>query len=188
MKKVFRYNGKDTTVQLAETLKQLAGDNPVYFCVGSDLALGDSLGPKIGTRLKERSNSALVVYGMEGYTINAKNVQTAYKAVRRLHPNSKVIVIDASVDNRKGTIRVKTGGIRPGSGCGKNLGKIGNYGIMCSTGIRGRLAVEEVDFMMSSCDHDSIFFQEPTARLKRYQTFINTAADTIADAILLASA
>lgn len=187
MKKVFRNNGKDSVTQLAQTLKQLVGNNPVYFCVGSDLSVCDSLGPKVGTRLKERSNGLITVYGMEGYTINAKNVQTAYKAVRRLHPKSKIIVIDASVDDRKGTIRVKTDGIRPGSGCGKNLGKMGNLGIMCSTAVRGRIVVEELDFMNSS-DRESIFFQEPTARLKRLQQFVNNAADTIADAILLASA
>lgn len=187
MRRVFRYNDNDSVMQLAKTLKQVAGKNPVFFCVGSDLSLHDSLGPKVGTRLKERSNGSLTVYGIEGYTINAKNVVTAYKSVRRLHPKSKIIVIDASVDDRKGTIRVKNDGIRPGSGCGKNLGKIGNLGIMCSTAVRGRIVVEELDFMNSS-DRDSIFFQEPTARLKRLQQLVNNAADTIAEAILLAAA
>ena len=143
MKKVFRYNGKDIVEQLAQTIKQIGGDNPVYFCVGSDLAVADSLGPKVGTRLKERSNGSVIVYGVEGNTINAKNVQKAYRAVRWLHPQSTIIAIDASKDKRRGTIRVKNCGIRPGAGAGKNLGSVGNKGIMCCTILHNYIFTKE---------------------------------------------
>lgn len=66
MKRVFWYNGKENVTQLAETLRQVAGENTVYVCLGSDKILIESIGPKVGTRIKARSNGSIIVYGIEG--------------------------------------------------------------------------------------------------------------------------
>ncbi len=188
MKRVFKYKGKDTVTQLAQTLTQIAGDNPVYFCVGSELSVIDSLGPKIGTRLKELSNGKLIVYGIKGAAITACNVQKAYRAVKHIHPTSKIIVIDAALGDNTGTIRVNNGGVCPGSGVGKNLGKIGDEGIICS--FKRRPGSCFADYELCMRDENDIFITPQTIKntYNRLNKYVNTAVDTIANAILLASA
>lgn len=187
MKRVFRYNGKDSVMQLAKTLKQVSGDNPVFFCVGSEKSVIDSLGPKIGTHLKKRSDGKLVVYGIQGDAITALNVQKAYRAVKHIHPTSKIIVIDAALGDSTGTIRVENDGIRPGSGTGKDLGIIGDEGIIC-TFRRSHFTYRE-DNILFMGDEDNIFVtQSMRNKYNRLNKYVNTAVDTIANAILLAAA
>ena len=166
MKSVFKSYGQDDVKNFAAAIKQEAGDNPVYFCVGSDKVLIDSLGPKVGTRVRDRSNGSVVVYGVEGDTIMARNVQKAYRAVRYLHPSSKIIVIDAAIGPNIGEVKMVEC-VRPGSGVGKRLGTMGNRGILCTTGER----------LFYFCND----YEEINRR-------VNDAADFIANAILLASA
>lgn len=191
MKKVFRYNGKDSVTQLANTLKKVTGNNPVFFCIGSDKLVFDSLGPKVGTRLKERSNGSIIVYGVEGETINALNVQKAYGAVRYAHPKSKIIAIDAALGNDTGMIRINGGGVRPGSGVGKDLGVVGDESIICTFGESIPKTCKVLQLFIGLMENLNVLdsrYYEKLARYKRIEEFVDTAADTIADAILLASA
>ena len=104
---------------------------PVIVCVGTDAAIGDSLGPIIGTKLKENKVPAFV-YGSLDSTITAKEVKTIGEFIKSAHPLSKVLVIDAAVglEEDVGMIRVINDGIRPGLGADKNLPKIGDGSIM----------------------------------------------------------
>ncbi len=104
---------------------------PILICVGSDLVLGDSLGPLVGTFLKQRKFRGYI-YGTLNSPITAKEVEYAKTYVKLMHPNSIVIAIDAAVGNDEdvGLIKVANSGLKPGLGVNKNLSAIGDLSII----------------------------------------------------------
>ena len=60
---------------------------PVILCVGSDLAVGDSLGPLAGTLLKDgRSGFGGYVYGTLRRPVTAKEVKYVNAFLKNTHP------------------------------------------------------------------------------------------------------
>lgn len=104
---------------------------PIIICVGSDMILGDSLGPLVGTMLK-RKNVSAYVYGTLNYPITAKEVDYAKRYLKQMHPDSVSIAIDAAVGNNDdvGLLRVMNKGLKPGLGVDKNLEVIGDISII----------------------------------------------------------
>ena len=107
------------------------GKKPLIICIGSDMILGDSLGPLVGTMLKKRSVSAYV-YGTLNYPITAKEVDYAKKYLKVMHPDSVAIAVDAAVGSAEdvGLIRVLNRGLKPGLGVDKDLDTIGDLSII----------------------------------------------------------
>ena len=118
---------------IAEAIKNCNVENkqPVFICIGSDLILGDSLGPLIGTKIKE-AKLPVYFYGSLGFPITAKEISYVKDYIKEIHPNSFIVAIDAAVgdDNDVGLIKVSDKGIMPGLGVKKKLGKVGDCGIM----------------------------------------------------------
>ena len=114
-------------------IEKINKDNklPIIICVGSDLVLGDSLGPLTGTLLKNKGINAYV-YGSLSSPITATEVTWVAQTIKRFHKNSFIIAIDAAVGNDEdvGMIKVTDKGIKPGIGVNKNLGEIGDAGII----------------------------------------------------------
>ena len=104
---------------------------PILICIGSDLVLGDSLGPLVGTMLKKRGAKSFI-YGTLNLPITAKEVEYAGKYLKQMHPNSISIAIDAAVGNAEdvGLIRITNKGLKPGLGVDKNLGVVGDLSII----------------------------------------------------------
>ena len=104
---------------------------PVIVCVGSDLVLGDSLGPLVGTLLKQKGCGAYI-YGTLNAPITAKEVEYAKIYIKQTHPLSKLIAIDAAVGDEEdvGIIKVLNKGLKPGLGVNKNLGVLGDESII----------------------------------------------------------
>ncbi len=104
---------------------------PIVVCIGSDLILGDSLGPLIGTMLKKEGISEFV-YGTLNFPITAKEIEYAKIHLKEMHPNSFLIAIDAAIGSPEdvGIIRIVKGGLKPGLGVDKNLGTIGDASII----------------------------------------------------------
>jgi putative sporulation protein YyaC len=104
---------------------------PIFVCIGSDLVLGDSLGPLIGTLLRKKQLSSYI-YGTLNFPITAKEVDYAGKYLKQMHPNSIPIAIDAAVGSSEdvGLIRVADNGLKPGLGVDKNLQLIGDISII----------------------------------------------------------
>ena len=104
---------------------------PVVVCIGSDLAIGDSLGPVVGTMLKRKGFRG-AVYGTLKNPVTAKEVKYINDFLRRTHPGAPVIAIDAAVGEEVdiGLIKVNDGALRPGSGANKRLGKVGDVAIL----------------------------------------------------------
>lgn len=108
-------------------------DAPVIVCIGSDLSVGDSLGPVTGTKLKEKLKGYNVyVYGTLAKPITAHEVKYTNQFIKSTHPNSTIIAIDAAVGAAGdiGLIKVAKRGIKPGSGANKRLAKVGDVSIM----------------------------------------------------------
>ena len=104
---------------------------PVVLCIGSDLAIGDSLGPIVGTMLK-RKGFCGALYGTLKNPVTAKEVKYINDFLKKTHPNAPVIAIDAAVgdDSDLGLIKVNDGALKPGSGANKKLGKVGDISIL----------------------------------------------------------
>lgn len=109
------------------------GDAPVILCIGSDLSVGDSLGPVTGTKLKQLlSGLNCYVYGTLSKPITAHEVKYMNDFLKFTHPNSPVIAVDAAVGSAGdiGLIKIAKRALKPGSGANKKLAKIGDVSIM----------------------------------------------------------
>ena len=123
----------ETGVMMA--LRRLLGTPaapPVVLCVGSDLAIGDSLGPIAGTMLKNKKDFYGYVYGTLKNPVTAKEVKYVNDFLRKTHPESKIIAVDAALGDEAdvGLIKVTEGALRPGSGANKRLGKVGDVSLL----------------------------------------------------------
>ena len=106
---------------------------PVIVCIGSDLSVGDSLGPVTGTKLKEKLKGLNVyVYGTLSKPITAHEVKYTSEFIKSTHPDSTVIAIDAAVGTAGdiGLIKVAKRALKPGSGANKRLAKVGDVSVM----------------------------------------------------------
>ena len=108
-----------------------ANRSPIIVCVGSDLVLGDSLGPLVGTLLKQKGVGTYI-YGTLNCPITAKEIEYAKTYLKQLHPESFIIAIDAAVgaSDDIGLIKLQNKGLRPGLGVNKSLGEIGDVSII----------------------------------------------------------
>lgn len=122
-----------TKIKISDALSRInkQAKPPIILCIGSDLVLGDSLGPLIGTLLVKSSLPAFV-YGTLSFPITAKEVNYAKEYLKNLHPDSMIIAVDAAVGDIEdiGLIKVKEKGLKPGLGVNKNLKVIGDCSII----------------------------------------------------------
>lgn len=118
---------------------------PIFICIGTDAAIGDSLGPIVGTRLKE-SHAPAYVYGALSGTVTAKEIPCIKNFISTVHPLAKTIAIDAAVGNTAdvGRIKLNNRGIYPGLGAEKELPLLGDYSII---GIVSCKSAANNDFM-----------------------------------------
>lgn len=121
----------DNSVGGALTACNKCVKTPIIVCIGSDLVLGDSLGPLVGTMLTKR-NVPAYIYGTLNAPITAKEIICAKTHLKNLHPNTFIVAIDAAVGNTEdiGLIKVTDKGLKPGLGVDKNLGVIGDCSII----------------------------------------------------------
>lgn len=125
-------NGKITPLKIADALAKIYDYYvPVIVCVGTDSAIGDTLGPLIGTMLKEKNINAHVL-GELGQTVTAKEIASLKRFLKSVYPLSKSLVIDAAVgfSDDVGKIKISDDGLKPGLGANKSLPKIGDGSII----------------------------------------------------------
>lgn len=103
-------------------------DNTAIVCIGTDKCIVDSLGPLVGTLLKEKG-VPIDVYGTLNDPVHALNVAGIGSTISKKY--STVIAIDACLSNKRdiGTIECREGHINPGKGIGKDLPNIGDFSI-----------------------------------------------------------
>lgn len=106
---------------------------PTILCIGSDLSVGDSLGPVTGTKLKEKLRGLnCYVYGTLSKPITAHEVKYMNEFLRQTHPENPVIAVDAAVGlaGDIGLIKLAKRAIKPGSGANKKLSRVGDVSVM----------------------------------------------------------
>lgn len=126
------YKHKETIKELIDLLTDIIDDNTIICCIGTDRSVGDSLGPLIGTLLKEGDFSC-PVYGTLEKPIHALNIFESIDYIKMTHPGANIIAIDACLGPSArciGEIRLKNKPLTPGAGVGKSLGEIGDYSLV----------------------------------------------------------
>ena len=128
--------GMRSTRKNAEFGKHFNGDfdaPPVIVCIGSDLAVGDSLGPITGSMLKYKTQGLRAfIYGTLASPVTAKEIKYLRSHLKTTHKKRVTIVVDAAVGAQGdiGMIKVSNTPLYPGAGANKKLGAIGDISIM----------------------------------------------------------
>ena len=106
---------------------------PVIVCVGSDLAIGDSLGPITGSMLKYKTQGlSAFIYGTLASPVTAQEIKYLRAHLKETHANSQIIAIDAAVgaEGDIGLIKLLSSPLYPGAGANKRLGALGDISIL----------------------------------------------------------
>ena len=106
---------------------------PVVVCIGSDLAIGDSLGPIVGSMLKFKTQGlGAFLYGTLSAPITAKEIKYMRTFLKETHRGAPVIAVDAAIGEAGdiGLIKLNDTPLLPGAGANKQLGAIGDITVM----------------------------------------------------------
>ncbi len=113
--------------------KTMTSPPPVVVCVGSDLAIGDSLGPITGSLIKYKTQGVhCFLYGTLAAPVTAKEIKYMRSFLKKTHPDSQILAIDAAVGEKGdiGVIKITDSPLFPGAGANKQLGSIGDISIL----------------------------------------------------------
>lgn len=145
---------------------------PVVLCIGTDRIIGDSLGPLVGSRLA-KTGLLPYVYGTLEDPVHALNLRETLDEIKKRHPFSTIIAVDASLGSKSGigSISVRGGGLHPGAGVSKNL---------CLT---GDISITGVTNTEDGCPLLSL----QTARLSTVMRMAEQIAECILEACVLRS-
>lgn len=109
--------------------------NVVFMCIGTNTVVGDSVGPIVGSLLKEniQSNNKIKIVGDCENNISYENIEDK---IKKLKLNSLVVVVDSALSNPEniGKIFVQNRGLRYGEGLKKPNTTIGNISIKAVVG------------------------------------------------------
>lgn len=111
----------------------------LFLCIGSEKISGDSLGPIVGTLLREKYKLPYPVIGCEDMPVNGINIDKYKKYVHRFFPSHRIIAIDAALGEREdiGNIRYRDGGVRAGGALGLHNPPVGELAILGVVGEKG---------------------------------------------------
>lgn len=153
----------------------------VFLCIGSDRITGDSLGPLIGHRLAKEHLNRCCIYGTLANPVHALNLQETVESVKKEHPNSLTVAIDASLGSKKhqGFVTVGQGSLEPGLGVKKKLPPVGDISITGIVNLSG--AFEHFLLRQHACP------QSWSWRMPSSQGFWSHTVNTSAHAALLFS-
>lgn len=126
---------KSETTGACTSLKHIPLNDkpPVIVCIGSDLAIGDSLGPITGSMLKYKTQGlGVFLYGTLAAPVTAKEIGALRAFLKDTHRESQVIAVDAAVGSEGdiGLIKISDSPMLPGAGANKKLGSIGDLSVM----------------------------------------------------------
>lgn len=113
--------------KLSQVLSNTANE-VIILCVGSDRSTGDSLGPIVGTMLKEKE-IPFPVYGTLEKPVHALNIKQILKEIYQTHKEPFILGIDACLgdESQIGFILLKEGSFIPGNAVNKALPSVGDY-------------------------------------------------------------
>lgn len=130
----FDYKSENISNFIAKTLEKYLNtpsESIIFLFIGSDSNIGDSLAPICGS-LFESQGGGVFAYGNLINPITAKEVPYAIEFIKRTHPASLVIAVDAAIGKKEdvGLIKVQKTGIKPGLGVNKDLPAVGDMSVI----------------------------------------------------------
>lgn len=113
---------------LTSLLPTDSGRPVLLVCIGTDRSTGDSLGPLIGTFLKEAGLKRFHVIGTLDDPVHAVNMQKRLDEIKESYCNPFIIGVDACLGRLKniGVIQIGDGPVKPGTGVNKELPEVGD--------------------------------------------------------------
>lgn len=105
-------------------------ESVVLVNIGTDLIIGDSLGPLIGSNLSGKLKN-IKVYGSLDNLINAKNITERVEYITTLHKDSFILAIDACIGKEEnvGSICLSSNPVKAGAAFRNDLDSIGDCSI-----------------------------------------------------------
>jgi putative sporulation protein YyaC len=105
-----------------------AQNNIVILCIGTDRSTGDSLGPLVGTLLKEKNIIGPKVFGTLDEPVHANNLNKTLQDIKNNVKTPFIIAIDACLGklDHVGYINFGPGPLKPGAGVNKSLPEVGD--------------------------------------------------------------
>lgn len=138
----------------------------VVVCIGTDRATGDSLGPIVGSLLKD-SCCSYNVYGTLKDPVHALNLKEYINKIYTLHKYPYIIAVDASLGKAAdiGKITLSSSPLFPGIGVNKKLPAIGDISITGIVNLSGKPGLGLLQSTrlytvsnMAKCISDAIIF------------------------------
>ena len=110
--------------------------NIIFLCIGTSKIIGDSIGPVIGSRLKEVENEIVQVYGTTDNMVNFINAKEIIESIYSGYEKPYIITIDSTLSNskEKGDIVLGKGYIKIGKALEKSICFYSNANINCVVG------------------------------------------------------
>ena len=126
------HDNKARMKTLANKLAKNLTNDVIIVCIGTDMVIYDAIGPLVGSELLAREDIKCHVYGTIKEPLHAKNVNHHIEEIKKKHPDSFVIAVDAAFGDKGhiGHVRLKEGPVRPGAGLNKNLTHIGDISLI----------------------------------------------------------
>lgn len=120
---------------LTKVLTPASSQPVLWLCIGTDTAVGDCLGPLVGTLISERMPD-LKVIGTLDQPLHAGNITARIEELRYFHPTPFTVAIDASLGKpaHVGCVTIRQGALWPGAGLRRRLPPVGQVAI---TGVIG---------------------------------------------------
>ena len=142
---------KDFTKEIRHLKKSVAKNQQtlVFFCIGSDRATGDCLGPLVGhmllqhfSNVKKHAHFLPRIYGTLETPVHALNLEKTLEHIQNTYTAPYVVAIDASlgIAEHVGYVTYAPAPLIPGIGVQKKLPQVGDSSI---TGIVNRSRTEQ---------------------------------------------
>lgn len=126
-----------TTLEAALSACGAGSRDVVFACIGTDRSTGDALGPLVGQKLLRLGCSRETILGTLEHPLHALNMAERLGEVAERDPQPLVVAIDAALgaSANVGLIAVRSGGLRPGQGVGKDLPEVGELAVTATVNI-----------------------------------------------------
>ncbi|MBN6188427.1 spore protease YyaC [Aneurinibacillus sp. BA2021] len=119
------------STSLSLLFRAAAGRPLVFVCIGTIKAIGDALGPMVGTLLQDSELQHARIYGTIKEPVHALNLPEIMKEIEETYERPFVVAIDASLGHlhHVGYIQLAEGPLFPGNSLKKQLPQVGDVHI-----------------------------------------------------------
>lgn len=103
----------------------------LIVCIGTDRSTGDSLGPLVGSRLKQLGFPENRLFGTLDHPVHAMNLVDILNHINSLYHHPYIVAVDACLGQSSsvGHIQLGSGPVKPGAGVNKDLPPVGDIHI-----------------------------------------------------------